>query len=205
MKHRIAVDTGGTFTDVVVANQDGALTVGKAPSTPERSSGGVIEGLKDAARNMSLDLDSLIASTDVLIYGTTWATNAIITGSTAKTAILLTEGFPDILVYRQGGKLHPFELQIDPLKPYVPRRLTVEVPERINAEGGIERALDESAVRDELRRLAGQQVEAGQDLAVVEAMKMENVLRAQRTATVAEVMAEKGDNPSVDQPILRFD
>ena len=160
MKHRIAVDTGGTFTDVVVANQDGALTVGKAPSTPERSSGGVIEGLKDAARNMSLDLDSLIASTDVLIYGTTWATNAIITGSTAKTAILLTEGFPDILVYRQGGKLHPFELQIDPLKPYVPRRLTVEVPERINAEGGIERALDESAVRDELRRLAGQQVEA---------------------------------------------
>ncbi|MBT5036992.1 MAG: hydantoinase/oxoprolinase family protein, partial [Rhodospirillaceae bacterium] len=160
MKHRIAVDTGGTFTDVVVANQDGALTVGKAPSTPERSSGGVVEGLKDAARNMSLDLDSLIASTDVLIYGTTWATNAIITGSTAKTAILLTEGFPDILVYRQGGKLHPFELQIDPLKPYVPRRLTVEVPERINAEGGIERALDESAVRDELRRLAGQQVEA---------------------------------------------
>ncbi len=160
MKHRIAVDTGGTFTDVVVANQDGALTVGKAPSTPERSSGGVIEGLKDAARNLSLDLDSLIAGTDVLIYGTTWATNAIITGSTAKTAMLLTEGFPDILVYRQGGKLHPFELQIDPLKPYVPRRLTVEVPERINAEGGVERALDETAVRDELRRLAGQQIEA---------------------------------------------
>ena len=52
---------------------------------------------------------------------------------------------------------------------------------------------------------AGQQVEAGQDLAVVEAMKMENLLRAERTATVAEVMAEMGDNLSVDQPILRFD
>jgi len=160
MKYRIAVDTGGTFTDVVVASEDGALTLGKSPSTAERSSGGVIEGMRDAARNLSIELSQLIADTNVLIYGTTWATNAIITGTTAKTAILLTAGFPDILVYRQGGKLHPFELQIDPLKPYVPRHLTVEVPERINAEGGIEQALNEEAVSDELRRLAGQQVEA---------------------------------------------
>ena len=160
MKFRIAVDTGGTFTDIVVADASGALSLGKAPSTPERSSGGVIEGLKDAARNMSLDLAELIAGADVLIYGTTWATNAIITGATAKTAILLTAGFPDILVYRQGGKLHPFEMQIDPLKPYVPRSLTVEVPERINAEGGVERALDEAAVCHELQRLKKLGVEA---------------------------------------------
>jgi len=160
MTYRISVDTGGTFTDIVVADQDGALAVGKAPSTPERSSGGVVEGLRDAARNMSISLERLIGDANVLIYGTTWATNAIITGSTAKTAILLTEGFPDILVYRQGGKLHPFEMQIDPLEPYVPRRFTVEVPERINAEGGVERALDESAVREALPRLAKQRIEA---------------------------------------------
>ena len=79
MNFRIAVDTGGTFTDIVVADTTGALSLGKAPSTPERSSGGVIEGLKDAARNMSLDLAALIEGADVLIYGTTWATNAIIT------------------------------------------------------------------------------------------------------------------------------
>ena len=160
MNFRIAVDTGGTFTDIVVADTTGALSLGKAPSTPERSSGGVIEGLKDAARNMSLDLAALIEGADVLIYGTTWATNAIITGATAKSAMLLTAGFPDILVYRQGGKLHPFEMQIDPLKPYVPRSLTVEVPERINAEGGVERALDEAAVRHELQRLKKLGVEA---------------------------------------------
>ena len=160
MKFRIAIDTGGTFTDIVVADENGALTLGKAPSTPERSSGGVIEGLKDAARNMSLDLAGLIKGTEVLIYGTTWATNAIITGSTAKTAMLLTAGFPDILVYRQGGKLHPFEMQIDPLKPYVPRSLTVEVPERINAQGGVERALDEAEVRHALQRLNKLGVEA---------------------------------------------
>ncbi|MDP6819752.1 MAG: hydantoinase/oxoprolinase family protein, partial [Alphaproteobacteria bacterium] len=160
MKFRIAVDTGGTFTDIVVADENGALTLGKAPSTPERSSIGVIEGLEDAARQMSLGLAELVAGADVLIYGTTWATNAIITGATAKTAMLLTEGFPDILVYRQGGKLHPFEMQIDPLKPYVPRSLTIEVAERINAEGGVERALDEAAVWRSLKRLKKLGVEA---------------------------------------------
>ena len=100
MPHRIAVDTGGTFTDVVVAAPDGALTVGKAPSTPARSSDGVKAGLADAARTMGIPVEALIADADVLIYGTTWATNAIVTGSTAKTALLVTEGFPDILVYR---------------------------------------------------------------------------------------------------------
>ena len=86
---------------------------------------------------MGISIEDLIGDADVLIYGTTWATNAIVTGTTAKTALLVTEGFPDILVYRQGGKLHPFELHIDPLKPYVPRRLTAEIPERVTAEGEI--------------------------------------------------------------------
>ena len=160
MPYRIAVDTGGTFTDVVVAAPGGALTVGKAPSTPARSADGVKDGLADAARAMGISVEDLIGEADVLIYGTTWATNAIVTGSTAKTALLVTEGFPDILVYRQGGKLHPFELHIDPLKPYVPRRLTAEIPERVTAEGEIERALDEDAARAALAELARQGVEA---------------------------------------------
>ena len=160
MPYRIAVDTGGTFTDVVVAAPGGALTVGKAPSTPARSADGVKAGLADAARAMGISVEDLIGDADVLIYGTTWATNAIVTGSTAKTALLVTEGFPDILVYRQGGKLHPFELHIDPLKPYVPRRLTAEIPERVTAEGEVERALDEDAARAALTKLARQGVEA---------------------------------------------
>ena len=160
MPYRIAVDTGGTFTDVVVAAPGGALTVGKAPSTPARSADGVKAGLADAARAMGISVEDLIGDADVLIYGTTWATNAIVTGTTAKTALLVTEGFPDILVYRQGGKLHPFELHIDPLKPYVPRRLTAEIPERVNSEGEVERALDEDAARAALARLTRQGVEA---------------------------------------------
>ena len=63
----------------------------------------------------------------------------------AKTGLLVTEGFPDILVYRQGGKHRPFELSRDFPAPYIPRNLTYEIPERVNAEGGVERELDEAA------------------------------------------------------------
>lgn len=75
MPYRIAVDTGGTFIDVVVAAPGGALTVGKAPSTPERSADGMKAGLADAARALGIAFEALIEATDVLIYGTTWATN----------------------------------------------------------------------------------------------------------------------------------
>ena len=78
MAFRIAVDTGGTFTDVVVADDTGALTVGKAPTTPQRSFEGVYEGLRDAAGHLGLSVDGLIGEADVLIYGTTRATNSSI-------------------------------------------------------------------------------------------------------------------------------
>ena len=160
MKYRVAVDTGGTFTDVVVADDDGMLVVGKSPSTPDRSSVGVIKGLADASRKLTISLEELVAKTSVLIYGTTWATNAIVTGNTAKTAVCVTKGFPDILVYRQGGKLHPFEMQIDPLVPYIPRRCTFEIAERINSEGGIEYRLDESSVLEALKSIKTLGIEA---------------------------------------------
>ncbi len=160
MAYRIAVDTGGTFTDVVVADAAGALVVGKAPTTPTRSFSGVYEGLRDAARRIAIPVDRLIADTEVLIYGTTRATNAIVTGATATTAMLCTEGFPDTLVYRSGGKRVPFQLDVEPPAPYIPRRLTFEVPERVNAEGGVERPLDEVSARGVVARLAGYDIEA---------------------------------------------
>ena len=65
----------------------------------------------------------------------------------AKTALLATQGFPDTLLYRHGGKREPLNLAMEFPPPYIPRRLTFEIPERINAEGGVERALDEAAAR----------------------------------------------------------
>ncbi|MGD9536354.1 MAG: hydantoinase/oxoprolinase family protein [Alphaproteobacteria bacterium] len=160
MKYRIAVDTGGTFTDVVVADAQGRLTLGKALTTPGRSFTGLSASLRDAADNMGIGFEALIAGADVLVYGTTRATNAIVTGRTAKTAFLVTEGFPDILLYRQGGKLNAMQLDIDLPAPYIPRRLTWEIPGRIDAEGGVFAPLDEAAVDRALEEAKRKGIEA---------------------------------------------
>lgn len=160
MKYRIAVDTGGTFTDVVVADAQGRLTLGKALTTPARSFTGLSESLRNAAENMGIAFEDLITGADVLIYGTTRATNAIVTGRIAKTAFLVTQGFPDILLYRQGGKLNAMQLDIDLPAPYVPRRLTWEIPERVDAEGGVVTALDQAATRRALEEAKGKGIEA---------------------------------------------
>ena len=160
MSYRIAVDTGGTFTDVVVADAKGHLVVGKSLTTPERTYDGFSAALANAAEIISVPVETLLGETEVLIYGTTRSTNSIVEKKTAKTALLLTEGFPDILLYRQGGKREPLNLEMEFPPPYVPRRLTFEIPERINAEGGIEKALDEAVARDIIMGLVKMNIEA---------------------------------------------
>lgn len=160
MRYRISIDTGGTFTDAVVADATGILAIGKALTDPARNFAGVQAAIADAASQIGHDLRSLLEATDVFIYGTTRATNAIVTQRTARTAMLLTEGFPDILVYRQGGKLNPHQLNVDYPEPYIPRHLTFEIPERIDAEGGVVRPLDEAAVQRVIDELVAAKVEA---------------------------------------------
>lgn len=158
--YRISVDTGGTFTDVVVTDQHGGLTVGKALTTPERSFTGMSNAIRNAADQIGITFEKLIGGTTVIVYGTTRATNAIVERKVAKTALLVTEGFPDILVYRQGGKLNALQLNIEFPPPYIPKALTFEVPERINAEGGVELALDAKAVHKIAARLREMKIEA---------------------------------------------
>lgn len=158
--YRISVDTGGTFTDVVVTDQAGGLTVGKALTTPERSFTGMSNAITNAADQIGIPYEQLLGSTTVIVYGTTRATNAIVERKVAKTALLVTEGFSDILVYRQGGKLNALQLNIEFPPPYIPKALTFEIPERINAEGGIERALDQDAVVALAKRLRDINIEA---------------------------------------------
>ena len=160
MAYRIAIDTGGTFTDAVVADAAGVLTIGKAPTNPARSYEGVSGAVADAARQLGLGLGDLLAQSEIFVYGTTRATNAIVTGRTAKTAALFTAGFPDILVYRQGGKFNAHRLEVEYPDPYIPRSLTYEIPERIDAEGSVVTPLDEAAARRVLDRLKVRKVEA---------------------------------------------
>lgn len=160
MGFRISVDTGGTFTDVVVTDPEGRFTVGKALTDPEHAFASIRAGLEVVAEQLGTAVPALLAETDVFLYGTTRATNGIVERKVARTAFLTTQGFPDILVLKQGGKFEPHRLDVDYPDPYVPRRLTFEVPERMNAQGGVERPLDEEAVRAMLAGLPGLGVEA---------------------------------------------
>src|SRR5689334_4207392 len=157
---RISVDTGGTFTDVVVAGDDGALQVAKAPTDVGRAFQSVEEALSGLAPGLGLTVGELLGATDVFTYGTTRATNAIVEGKTARTAFFTTEGFPDILLLREGGKLEPFR-QLDYRPPYVPRHLTFELRERMDSEGDVFVPLDEASVIaaiGEARRLRAEAV-----------------------------------------------
>jgi len=157
---RISVDTGGTFTDVVVAGADGTLHVAKAPTDVERAFQSIEAGLAQLAPELGLTVAELLGATDAFTYGTTRATNAIVEGRTARTAFFTTEGFPDVLLLREGGKLEPFR-QLTYPPPYVPRFLTFELRERIDSEGDVFVPLDEGSVVEairEARRLGAEAV-----------------------------------------------
>ncbi len=158
---RITCDIGGTFTDVVVSDASGRLTVAKALTQPEHLFGGLQAALERAAEQLREPLTALLGRASLFIFSTTQATNAILEGTTARTAFLCTAGFPDILVRREGGSLRPYDYTRPFPDPYVPRRLTFEIPERIDADGGVLEALDERGARAQLaqaRELGAQAV-----------------------------------------------
>lgn len=160
MRYKISVDTGGTFTDVVVQETGGRLVIGKAPTTPARIFDGMQAALIDAAGQLGAPLATLLGEAGLLIFGTTRSTNAIVQGAVAKTAFLTTEGFPDVLVTREGGKFGPHDFSYDFPKPYIPRRHTFEIRERISSEGEVVTPLDEAQARAVVRGLVAAGFEA---------------------------------------------
>jgi N-methylhydantoinase A len=160
MGFRISVDTGGTFTDVVIADARGIAAIGKALTTPARIFDGMRTAIEVAAQELGLSGKVLLSRSDMLIYGTTRATNAVVTKSTAKTAFLTTRGFRDILVLKEGGKYDPHDYSYDYPPPYIPRRYTFEIDERIDAQGNVVRPLDQNQAREVVRTLAERHFEA---------------------------------------------
>ena len=157
---RFAVDTGGTFTDLVLEDNRGRLHMFKAPTTPQDPVEGILAAIESAAEALSTTTEELLAQGELFIHGTTHATNAIVTGNTAKTAFLTTKGHPDILVLREGGRMEPFNFLVPFPKPYIPRALTYEVPERIGADGSVYEPLDEAGVIGIIEELREKEVEA---------------------------------------------
>ena len=181
----ISVDTGGTFTDAVVTVDGTIAAVGKAPTTY----GGLVDGffgaVQDAAGNLGLTRDELFERADRLVYGTTHTVNAYVQGRTAKTALLITKGFADTLLFREGGRPEDqtFEFNVPFPAPFIPRRHTFEIDERIDSEGSVVRALDESAVRAALQRIRAAHFEA---IAVTLVWAPANSTHEQRIAELIE-------------------
>ena len=180
---RFAVDTGGTFTDLVVEDDAGALHMFKASTVPSNPIEGVINALGVAAGAFGTPLRDLLARGTAFIYGTTHAINAIITGRTARTAFLTTTGHPDILVLREGGRMEPFNYAVPHPEPYVPRSLTWEVPGRITVDGTELAPLDEQAV---IRVIAQMQARGVEAVAVCLLWSIVNPEHEQRVAALLD-------------------
>jgi N-methylhydantoinase A len=134
---RFAIDTGGTFTDLVIEEGGKELRVYKSSTTPDDPVRGILDVLAVAADDLRLSRRELLGRGTILIHGTTRGLNAVLTGATAKTAFVTTRGHPDTLVLREGGRTDIFDLTRPYPDPYVPRSLTFEVSERMSAEGEI--------------------------------------------------------------------
>lgn len=157
---RFAIDTGGTFTDLAVEDDSGHLHQFKAPTTPSDPVLGLLDVLDAAASHFGVARRDLLARGEMLIHGTTRAINAVVTGTTARTAFFTTWGQPEILVDREGGKTKPFDAFQEFPQPYVPRALTFEIPERIAYDGEVVRPLDEKQTERIILRLRDAGVEA---------------------------------------------
>ena len=150
--YTVAVDVGGTFTDLVMADNHGAINLFKAPTVPESPAEGVFAALALAAQHYDMPLREFLKNTGALLHGTTVATNAVLTGNTAKTGLIINKGYEDLLAIGLGSKGKAaedmFRSHMAYPEPFIPRYLTAGVQGRINAEGGIETPLDEEDVGD---------------------------------------------------------
>jgi N-methylhydantoinase A len=164
----VGVDTGGTFTDVVVMDGAGTVVTNKAPTTPDALEEGVLAALTLIADHRHETLAEMLAKVRNFGHGTTQATNALIERRGSTTGLLTTQGFGDtILVQRLMGftagmpneLLGRFSQRSYP-DPLVPPRLIGEVPERVDQAGTVLLKLDEEAVRTEVKRLGGEGAEA---------------------------------------------
>ncbi len=156
---RIAADTGGTFTDLVV-ERGHQVQAYKASTTPQDPASGILDALALAAEDAGESVAALLAQVTVFIHATTRAINAILTESTARTALLCTRGHPDMLLLREGGRREPFDWRHGYPDPYIPRSLTFEIAERIGAAGEVVQELDEAAVLRVIGTLRELRVEA---------------------------------------------
>lgn len=145
----VAVDTGGTHTDVVLFEGSRTLTL-KVPTTPEDISKGIIDGVKKICEQANVP----VSAVDHFFYGSTFATNLIVEETEAQIGLITTKGFRDVLqIARASRKPEVYDIHWRPRPPLVPRHLRLEVTERILHTGEVLTELNEHDVRARVRQL----------------------------------------------------
>ncbi|MBV9248531.1 MAG: hydantoinase/oxoprolinase family protein, partial [Acetobacteraceae bacterium] len=141
LQTRLAVDIGGTFTDLVLALPERTVSA-KLLTTPESPDAAVIEGTQAILREAGIRADQL----DLVIHGTTLATNALIERKGARTALITTRGFRDSLEIAYEHRFEQYDLYMERPTPLVERDLRLEVAERLAADGSVLLELDEAGL-----------------------------------------------------------
>jgi N-methylhydantoinase A len=149
---QIGVDVGGTFTDLVVSNDDD-LHLAKTPTTPGDEAQGILTGLGDVADHYERPLETFLAESEVIVLGTTIVTNALLEYKGAKVGVITTAGFRDMLDLRRNHRESLFDIRLQPPHPIAPRQMRLGVGERIDQNGGVRIPLDEDGAREAARRL----------------------------------------------------
>lgn len=159
MSYRIGIDVGGTFTDFLLLGE-GRRLVHKTSSTPDDPSRGFVTGLREIAEQLGLELEQFVAQLDLIVHGTTVTTNAVLTHRGARTGLLMTEGFRDVLALRDGTREDPYDNRLQPPTPLVPRYLRLPVRQRTDYAGERLLPLNEDDVRAAAETFREEGVEA---------------------------------------------
>ena len=156
MGYRLGADIGGTFTDLVIAAPDGGYWTKKLSSTQDDLSRGIIEGMGQLLSEQDVAVESI----EEIVHGTTVATNAILQDKGAKTALITTEGFRDVLELRRMRVPSLYSLLYAPPKPLVERHLRLEVTERVGADGEVLIPLDMDTLHAAINVILEEEAEA---------------------------------------------
>jgi len=157
---RIGVDVGGTFTDLVLADDTGATWVAKVPSVPSDPSRGVIAAVEHVAVDLGVPTEAVLADCSLFVHGSTVATNTLLEGKGATVGLITTDGFRDSLEIRRGLRSDQWNHRAPYAPVLVPRYLRRSLPGRIDADGTEHAALDLAGLDETLDVFASDGVEA---------------------------------------------
>lgn len=188
----IGIDTGGTFVDVAVMDEQGNVSIAKTPTTPREYLAGVMQGLTLAGQGISLSTEELLSRTTKFVYGTTIATNYVLEGKgRGRVGLIVTRGFRDTLYIRRGIRRSVFETQDAFPLPTVRRLHTREINERIDWAGNVLVPLDEEEVRQVARELVNEKPLAAGRIEAIAVCLLHSYANPIHERRVAEILREE--------------